>query len=296
MKCQHCGVNFDDDDRYCPICGAKAGSRGRMSEQKQAPSPIRWMEHMQQTPHTKHDHPAKANARRSTASAQPIRDAYSSARPTQPGANQRAKGASKKAIIVAVVVFLLVNFLPLLFTLVGGIFGSVGSAIPDFGDLAEDWAEDSGYADYYDDDDRTLGEAIGDEPLTLDAAGGTLMLRATGDDSYELTWNSADGADYYDEQGYVWCSYSDDENGYRLSEFPIDRYDQYFITLTADAIEHTENIPQWCTDRATGESTDSLWLVAYVDRDTGDVAIEDMDVLGLFGDMEYSMTAYYDSL
>ena len=31
MKCQHCGVNFDDEERACPICGARAGSRGRMS-------------------------------------------------------------------------------------------------------------------------------------------------------------------------------------------------------------------------------------------------------------------------
>ncbi len=295
MKCQHCGVNFDDDDRYCPICGARAGSRGRMSEPKQTPSPIRWMEHMQQTPHTKHDHPAQANARRATACAQPIRDEYSSARRTGQGAQKR-KGNSKKAIIVAVVVFLLVNFLPMLFSLIGAIVDEFGSSIPDFGDLAEDWANDSGYSDYYDDHDRTFAEAIGDQILTLDAAGGTLTLWSTGDDTYQLTWNSADGADYYDEHGCVWCSYSDDEYDYRLSEFPIDQYDEYFIALTADATEYTANIPEWCADRATGDSTDSLWLIAYVDRDTGDVAIEDMDVLGLFGDMEYSMTAYYDSL
>ena len=30
MKCQHCGINFDDSERACPMCGARAGSRGRL--------------------------------------------------------------------------------------------------------------------------------------------------------------------------------------------------------------------------------------------------------------------------
>ena len=36
MKCQHCGINFDDGDRECPICGARAGSRGRLSVRRGA--------------------------------------------------------------------------------------------------------------------------------------------------------------------------------------------------------------------------------------------------------------------
>ena len=28
MKCQHCGINFDDGDRECPICGASGGQPG----------------------------------------------------------------------------------------------------------------------------------------------------------------------------------------------------------------------------------------------------------------------------
>ncbi len=31
MKCQHCGINFDDGDRECPICGASGGQPGRLS-------------------------------------------------------------------------------------------------------------------------------------------------------------------------------------------------------------------------------------------------------------------------
>ena len=32
MKCQHCGINFDDSERVCPICGERAGSRGRLTK------------------------------------------------------------------------------------------------------------------------------------------------------------------------------------------------------------------------------------------------------------------------
>lgn len=32
MKCQHCGINFEDGERFCPICGERAGSKGRLSE------------------------------------------------------------------------------------------------------------------------------------------------------------------------------------------------------------------------------------------------------------------------
>ena len=31
MKCQHCGIHFDDEERVCPMCGARAGSKGRMT-------------------------------------------------------------------------------------------------------------------------------------------------------------------------------------------------------------------------------------------------------------------------
>ena len=32
MKCQNCGINYLDEDRECPICGARAGVRGRVGE------------------------------------------------------------------------------------------------------------------------------------------------------------------------------------------------------------------------------------------------------------------------
>ena len=37
MKCQHCGINFDDGEKTCPVCGARAGSRGRLSEPRKFP-------------------------------------------------------------------------------------------------------------------------------------------------------------------------------------------------------------------------------------------------------------------
>ena len=31
MKCQHCGIHFDDEERVCPKAGGGAGSKGRMT-------------------------------------------------------------------------------------------------------------------------------------------------------------------------------------------------------------------------------------------------------------------------
>lgn len=36
MKCQHCGIHFDDGERECPLCGARAGRKGRMNESRRA--------------------------------------------------------------------------------------------------------------------------------------------------------------------------------------------------------------------------------------------------------------------
>ena len=41
MKCQHCGINFEDGERFCPICGERAGSKGRLSETGKPCFPIK---------------------------------------------------------------------------------------------------------------------------------------------------------------------------------------------------------------------------------------------------------------
>ena len=294
MKCKHCGINFDDGDWGCPIGGGRAGTRGRMSEPRPA-SPIRWMEHMQQKPHTNHDHPARTIGQRAKATTQPIREDYSSAGRT----NRQQTGSRKrhpKAAIVAVIVFLLVNLLPLLFTMVGDIIDGVGSAIPDFGDLAENWAEDSGYSDYYEPNDEPFLDEFIDGAQIADLADGTLALIPQGNDDYTLRWDSAADTSFYSEDGYAWCMQSDDDTVYRPEDFPPEEYDQYYIVLTADATEYTGSIPDWCMDRATGENTDSLWLIAYIDRETEQITLEDMDMLGLFDGSDLAEVYHYDSM
>ena len=131
MKCQHCGIHFDDEERVCPMCGARAGSKGRMTR----PEP-KWHGKPRET-YTEY-HPTIENsssAKTAKSKSRPIKD--------KPKKN-RAKGA-----VIAVIVIALLQFVPTLIAfvmddLVPEIESSFGnSPAPDYG---------SDYSDDYDTD------------------------------------------------------------------------------------------------------------------------------------------------
>nr|WP_297172073.1 hypothetical protein [uncultured Agathobaculum sp.] len=97
MKCQHCGINFDESERECPVCGARAGSRGRLGGAKEqvknvSPAPVN----------------ARVTARRARASARPIRE--------------NKKRSMGRAVIVVILLVVLLNLLPVLARLASGVW------------------------------------------------------------------------------------------------------------------------------------------------------------------------------
>ena len=142
MKCQHCGINFDDGEKTCPVCGARAGSRGRLSEPRKFPFQPKTVrpkakerteyesvqseidpeyESVRTTAqHQSHSHEAQPFGRKARPSAKPIRE-------------NRVKGSRKAAVVVAAIVFLL-NIAPAFIGFVTDRAANLFDTVPDFPD------------------------------------------------------------------------------------------------------------------------------------------------------------------
>ena len=281
MKCQNCGVNYLDEDRECPICGARAGTRGRVGElEKKAAA---WREHqLEENPNYRK---ARPRARKAQPSTKPIRD---------------KKPSKGKATAIVAMLVLIVNLLPFLGSALSEVVDNLGSAVSMFTDnFAWDeatpdpdiWADTEDGLTYYtpgatyeyNADDYTyiyvdLYDLFGDYSTGTLSDGSTVNLWVDEYDNYTLMIQ--DSAGTYDETGYTWCIYNYPEEGMYDDSYPPDQYDSLTLFLTADETGYDGNQPERYDDRR--ESSD-LWLVVYVDRDTGLITLRDADMVGIFG-------------
>ena len=100
MKCQHCGIHFDDEERVCPMCGARAGSKGRMTR----PEP-KWHGKPRET-YTEY-HPTIENS-------SSVKTAKSKVRPIK----DKPKKNSAKGVVIAIIVIALLQIVPAIFAFV----------------------------------------------------------------------------------------------------------------------------------------------------------------------------------
>ena len=281
MKCQNCGVNYLDEDRECPICGARAGTRGRVGElEKKAAA---WREHqLEENPNYRK---ARPRARKAQPSTKPIRD---------------KKPSKGKATAIVAMLVLLVNLLPFLGSVLSEVVDNLGGAVSSFTDnfvwdeAAPDpdiWADTEDGLTYYtpgttyeyNADDYTyiyvdLYDLFGDYSTGTLSDGSTVNLWVDEYDNYTLMIQ--DSAGTYDETGYTWCIYNYPEEGMYDDSYPPDQYDSLTLFLTADETGYDGNQPERYDDRREGAD---LWLIVYVDRDTGLITLRDADMVGIFG-------------
>lgn len=182
MKCQHCGINFEDGERFCPICGERAGSKGRLSETGKPLFPHKTVrprvekkterESVRSAIDPQYES-VRTTAQHKTHSheARPIgTKAVPSAMPKKSGG---AKGSRKAGAIIAAVV-VLVNFIPTIISLIEDSTANFPERLPDFvydftdGDSSHDYDN----ADTYIDLSILVGEQI-ELPLS---DGATLAL------------------------------------------------------------------------------------------------------------------------
>lgn len=290
MKCQHCGINFDDGEKTCPVCGARAGSRGRLSEPRKftfQPKTVRpkakerteyesvqseidpEYESVRTTAqHQSHSHEAQPLGRKARPSAKPIRE-------------NRVKGSRTAAIVVAAIVFLL-NIAPAFIGLIEDSTANFPERIPDFiYDFTDgDSSYDDDNADTYIDLSILVGEQI-ELPLS-DGATLALYFEPGEDGAYTLGYIAPDGSKQYVEQGYSSCS-EESDSWYDEENFPTEDYEFYltWMTKNEEAASNT-TVPPWYDAR--GES--DIWLCIYRSRTDGSIILQDMDRLGLFGDTD----------
>ena len=255
MKCQHCGVHFDDEERVCPMCGARAGSKGRMSK----PEP-KWHGKPRET-YTEY-HPTIENsssAKTAKSKSRPIKD--------KP---KRKKGPWGLVVTLLVIV----TILPNLFAFV------IDELIPEIEDNFGDYSvSDSDYADY---DEDTLYDVFGDNGITLSAFDNVYTFQASGDgSSYEFSYTE-NGNSTFRSTGTAFCYREDDEDYYPRDEYPYDEYIMYSVYLYPEHQETNGPQPDWC-DVMMRSKEDSIWLNVFQNRTTDEVVVEDMGGVGLFG-------------
>lgn len=255
MKCQHCGIHFDDEERVCPMCGARAGSKGRMSK----PEP-KWHGKPRET-YTEY-HPTIENsssARTAQSKSRPIKD--------KP---KRKKGPWGLVVTLLVIVTILPNLVAFV----------IDELIPEIEDNFGDYSvSDSDYADY---DEDTLYDVFGDNGITLSAFDNVYTFQASGDgSSYEFSYTE-NGGGTFRSIGPAFCYREDDEDYYPRDEYPYDEYIMYSVYLYPEHQETNGPQPDWC-DIMMRSKEDSIWLNVFQNRTTDEVVVEDMDGVGLFG-------------
>lgn len=293
MKCQHCGINYNDEDRECPICGARAGTRGRVGELEKKAAAWREQQFADEPTYQKtRTWKTPIRAKKAKPSVKPIRET--------------PKGKGKIAVI-AVVAVLLLNLLPSLMPLAEDFFSNIGDGIRsfeiDFGNWgssepeAEAWdSYDDGLMYYtpggtyeYDPDDYTtvyvrLHDLIGDNAVATlsDGTELTLWVDAEDGDGYSLTLD--DGMGVYQEKGYYWCVYNYPEEAMYDDSYPPEQYDSLALCLTEEETNYQGSYYEWYDERySTRLENGDLWLIAYVDRNTGLITLQDVDDTGIFG-------------
>lgn len=280
MKCQHCGINFDDSERECPICGARAGSKGRLGAGPKRDIRARSIAPERESRAEYQSAKARPTGRRARAGAKPIRE--------------NKKNSKGRVVIAVIIVFVLINVLPAIVSAASDIWDEFTYAFDSFGE---------GYADTYDDgweDDLIYvpGETYPYDPddyrfvhaelQTLTggwaaaslADGSSLELEVEPGEMGDYVLTVQDGSGTYTESGYTWCSYNYPEEMVYDENFPPDQYDCFTLSLSAEDYSYSGEsaIPERYALDEYGER----WFLLYYAPESGEVVLEDMDGSALF--------------
>ena len=267
MKCQHCGINFDDEERECPICGARAGSRGRL-----------------------------------TTKAKPREIARPAAKPKEktvlngkPAKKENKIGKNISAVIVAALVLLRL-FPTVMESLVGALenaFESVGDVViampepapePDAAPPAAFETPENGvyFVDENGEPYAMLCNLWGENGAAVTLPSGEL-LRLYADEYEHYTLQAGD---FYEESGWGWAMYTEPNEYSALAEvFPPENYVSFMLCLTYEELVWSGA----AEDIAYHEEEGDLWLAVVTTHDGSERYLVDIfgDAEFLFGDVLY---------
>lgn len=238
MKCQNCGINYDDSERECPMCGAKAGHGTH------AATP-----HYTGYTHTVHDEKSCTHqtfTKDQTFSAKPT--AARRTVPVQPratvlnGQTAKKQGGKGAAIAVVIIVIALSVLLPIVQS-VAEHYDELRYYLQDmnpYEDFSTLPASDEPDYDGY--DDMILEPMLQGDWLIERADGGMIKLSIDGDDFYTLTCETE--AYRYTETGTVWLWYNrEEQSGYWNDTHTPALYNGYTFNLDRDTMSAEGAIP-----------------------------------------------------
>lgn len=271
MKCNNCGINYDDDDRECPICGTRAGAGGRASVP-------RYTSYIHDT-HSADDCTHRSFTREFTTSKRP---AAKTPRPVKAAPDSKKSG---KWIGVAIAAFiLLAEILPvglrfvqeqiddLRYSIVGAYAPADSYAVPE-----PDYAPAYGQ--------EIVADLLGAWSTGTAPDGGLLSLSLDADNDYALTYENGDLL--YEETGWAWCVYNEPSEGLYDEAYPPARYDSYTLCLELEETPPSQGgLPEsLAAHRDIGE----MWMLIYIPLDGGDAVLHDIygECTAFFGGAEF---------
>ncbi|MDY3618248.1 zinc ribbon domain-containing protein [Agathobaculum sp.] len=268
MKCQNCGVNYEDSERECPMCGTRAGARGRLSVPRYTDGT--------HTSHTK-----------DTCTHQTYAQKYTD-KSKRASSSAGSKGQAKKAAgAVLTIVIALSALLPAAFEYISNRAYDVShwaQDLPQGGASAQATPapEDDGSSDLI-----WANSVFGGGGVISLPDGGEFTLSIDEDDTYVLT---RDDEWHYTERGEAWCWWNDPEDGlYPQSDsFPPEEYDSFTVCLAISGIEQYGVIPEPEAIDAHAEMGE-MWLLAHCSKINGHIVLENWygDGAFLFGEEAY---------
>lgn len=232
VKCQNCGINYDDSDKECPMCGTKSGHRGRLSaprytgyNHKEGAEPC---SHETYTKKTTSAAPTVQKPKVSPAQ----QAAASRTTATLNGKPVKKKGG-KAAGWVAVLIVVLLGLVPT-------VVESLSSHMDGLRYAIEDALDGHSYGDGYDYSDGFY-EGLVDYPLLkgqwrIDRTdGGTVLLDVDGDDNYTLRISSPAGWSL-EENGVLTLWEEDQSEGAYDGRYPPESYACYSLFLAGRSV------------------------------------------------------------
>lgn len=245
MKCSKCYINYDDSEKECPFCGAKAGVQQTRT--------VRWKDETEQPvpPYTR----AKGTAER-TPKANP-----NLTRPMPfniPAKTKQAK-TSRKSIVWAILVFII------------AIAAEVAPNIMDRIDTV-DYEIDTLY-EY-----TAAYEFLGEQSFSVLGDNEMLAMQFLEDESYLFSYMQADGSIYY-ETGETYSEQVLSQEWMEESDFPPAQYDWYYLSFWQaenEIISSADGADVSALKEYAQDEVD-LMVTVYIDRDTGDIYFENTE-------------------
>ncbi len=273
MKCMHCGINFDDSELTCPMCGARAGSRGRMSV------PHYTGEH--HTNHSKRDCTHKTFTRKVSC--------------TGP---RRTRVPAKIWILIAValipvIVIFFDAVLPSFWISYVNEYNTPSSDYPAYATADPGF---NGGSEYIEPEPAEPSDEYGDglysitqNVLATNLPDGSYIRITPAYNCYVLDMSSDSGT--YHERGESWSYFCDSEEDHYDPAYPYEDYDCYALCLTAHSASYTPYDEDYPAAQAISERMDSggaeLWLYMYLSRDDDTIVLQDAELTGLFSGYEF---------